>query len=487
MDCFLGLDFGTQGAKAMIADCRLQVLAQTYLPYRFAADEPGQAELPPQLLTDALGRLCGSLSAEHPALFHRVEALSVTGQMHGVVCLDRENCPVGSILLWCDTRSAAESRRLAAEWQDVNHCTAAYTAPKLFWLRENRPAQFAQIHRCCFVKDYLRYVLTGRFCTDFSDASGSFLYSFAAGGWDAARLAALGMRREQFPEILPSVAQAGEINEAGHRLTGLPTGLPVVNGAGDLAAALVGSGCLAGGDLLLNIGTAGQVISRIAQPDLQLRGRYFTFAFLDSRSYLALGSINASAFCLSWMMKNVLQMETSAAAFAKVEQLASTIPIGANGLVFLPYLMGTGSPYMLDDAAGGFYGLRAGHGTADLLRAVLEGVAFGVRDCADCFLREPGCRILLSGGGTRLGLWREIFAGAMGRDLQHVCQVDSSVMGAAALAMLGTGALTMEQVRERRWNATERICCSPAEAGAYRAAFAAYKDCQRRVLNCKTM
>lgn len=445
MDTVLALDFGTQGVKALLVDARGALLARRYAHYPFSLNRGGLMEQRPGDWVDAAIRTIASLRDCEG--FEHVAAVGLSGHMHGVVPLDASGAPTYDCILWCDTRCGEQLSRVGARLssqtlsQLQNPLATAYTMGKLVWLREHAPQAWERTKRVLYCKDYIRFLLTGEQATDYSDASGSLLYDFAQNRWSLDACEAAGIAPDLLPQILPSCTVAGRITREATRSFGLPAGIPVAVGSGDLAASLLGSGVGGEGELLINLGTAGQVLA-VSESAQKLRGGY-RFKFLDDTMDMLLFSLPSAAYCVRWYVEQIepgLAREAEAAGISPFEQmhrLAARAPAGAGGLLFAPYLSGSGSPHFDDAVRGAWIGLDSAHTREELCRSILEGVAYGVRQCVE----ESGCRgaITLSGGGAQSALWRRILADVLGRPLLCPRNGETTGIGAAIMAMRAAG------------------------------------------------
>lgn len=450
MDTVLALDFGTQGAKGMLLDSRGGSLAIARAAYGFRMIGAGVMEQSPEDWWEACTKICMALRQSHPAEYGAVCAVGVCGQMHGAVLIDKDGNHIDNCIVWCDTRSTLEAKEIEALFGKalcerlINKPVSFYTAPKLLWIARHRPQALARARKILFCKDYIRYRISGKAATDHSDASGSLLYDFQKKRWSGEAIRALGLHEDLFAKICDSCVPVAAVNHSGAALLGLREGTPIAAGAGDLACSILGSGLSAGEQALVNLGTAGQVLALHGEC-APVQGGY-TFEFLDDQISFSLHAIPSAAYCLRWFMENVTCMEKETAnstgenPFALMDRLAQTSPPGAGGLLFAPYLNGTGSPYFDDRTRGAFVGLTAGHTKADMTRAILEGVCYGICDCLEA---AGGVnrfkRIYFSGGGAGSALWRSIMADTLGREIFcPVCR-ETACVGAGLIAGTAAG------------------------------------------------
>ncbi len=449
MKTVLALDFGTQSPKAAIIDETGVIRAKAKAAYGFCVNHNGWLEQNPEDWWEALISMSRSLQSSEPEAFSAVCSVGISAQMHGVVLVDEAGNALGNCIVWCDTRSAPQAMKLEAFSRErglplQNPATSAYTAPKLLWLKEHEPKTYAKAHTLLYCKDYLRFRLSGKVATDVSDASGSLLYDFFEGDWHWELIRALDLRESLFPEILESSERAGHISKSASDATGIPQSASIAAGAGDLVCSLLGNGILNRGDILINLGTAGQIMT-VCQPDAKPPIGVHRFQMTSRSSSFMLCSLQSAAYCLRWFLENVCPIPKDAEgnlpenSFALMDEMAKTRPVGSNGLIFLPYLNGTGNPHLDDDASACFVGLTAAHTKDDMIRAVMEGVSYGVSEALQSITDGTPSSIFFSGGGSYSPLWRQIMSDVLGSPLSCSKQAEASLTGAAMLAMTAVG------------------------------------------------
>lgn len=489
MKTVLAVDFGTQSAKAAIVDEAGQMLAKAKASYGFCVNRGGFLEQNPEDWWKALAAMSHDLQSAQAEAFSAICAVGISAQMHGVVGIDENGDPVGNCIVWCDTRSTLQAGQMETVSRErgiplQNPATSAYTAPKLLWLKEHHPENYAKMRALLYCKDYLRFRLTGKIATDVSDASGSLLYDFKTGHWDWRLIRALDLRESLFPEIFSSSAPAGTISKAASEATGIPQTAVIAAGAGDLACSLLGNGILHRGDILINLGTAGQIMT-VCEPDAQPPIGVHRFQMTDRSSSFMLCSLQSAAYCLRWFLESVCPIPPDAEGnlppnpFALMDELAEKRPVGSNGLIFLPYLNGTGNPHLDDDASACFIGLTASHTKDDMIRAVMEGVAYGVCDALQS-IASVSSSIIFSGGGSYSPLWRQIMSDVLGNPLCCSKQAEASLMGAAMLAMTAAGLSPSLFDAAKLLPKTEIQHPILENINRYRPMFALYQDCYRQ-------
>lgn len=440
----LGLDLGTSGVKAVALDAGGQVVASATRTYPLLTPQPGWTEQRPQdwaaASVDALASVAGTLKAGGWAPL----ALGLSGQMHGAVFLDASGDVIRPAPLWNDQRTGAAVDEIEASIpreeliaRTGNRAVTGFQLPKLLWLRAAEPQNFARLHKVLLPKDYLGHVLTGQFFTEPSDASGTGALNLAARTWDMDVLNALSLPVELFPEVVESWAVVGRLLPELAAQTGLPADLKVVAGGGDNAAAGIGLGLGAHrpGVGSVSLGTSGVLFAPLDTPTPDPLGRVHLFAHADG-GYHLLGVTLACAGALQWFRDTLAPDADFAALLAE----AGTVPDGAEGVTFLPYLAGERSPLMNPDLRGSWAGLSLAHRRPHLIRALLEGTVCALADTYRVMRPISSLDTLLAtGGGARSGLWLGMVSGALDLPVQHIGHAPGAAEGAALLAMPAAG------------------------------------------------
>jgi xylulokinase len=449
MPSFLGLDIGTSSVKACVVDGRGRTLASASEPLAMRVPRPGWAEQSPadwwKAATRAIGRALGSGRAAR-----RVDAIGLSGQMHSSVFLDRDHRVIRPALLWCDGRTTAQCRAIAARVGEAslrawvsNPPLEGFTLPKILWLRDSEPAAFARLAKVLLPKDYIRLQLSGTLATEPSDASGTLLYDVANRRWSRDMLAAMELSPELLPEVGGSTEILGAVSPRAARATGLAAGTPIVGGGADNACGAVGVGAVAPGAVVASWGTSGTVLCPTAAPkvDPQLRAHTFCHAVPDT--WYVMGVMLTAGAAFAWHQRELApELAKKKDAAARLNQEAARIPIGALGLTFLPYLQGERTPHRDAEARAAFVGLSLAHTRAHLTRAVLEGICFGLRDSLEIIaaldLAVP--EVMITGGGASAPFIRQLQADVYGKPVVPVDQPEGPALGAALLAAVGAGA-----------------------------------------------
>jgi xylulokinase len=425
-----GLDVGTSGVKGLALDTDSgAVVASASSEYAFSTPRPGWAEQDPALWWEAAQDVLTVLG--------KVAGIGLSGQMHGLVALDASDRVLRPALLWNDQRTAAEASEIEERLGGLDGLLAAvgnraltgFTAPKLLWMARHEPELYARVARVMLPKDYVRLRLCGEFATDVTDASGTLWFDPAARAWSDRVLDALEVDRAWLPRVDESAVVSGTTAD----------GVPVAAGAGDQGAGAVGVGATAPGPVSVVLGTSGVVLSALRSYAYDAGGRLQASAHAVPERWFAMGVILSAAGSLSWLREAV-----GGAPFGELLEEASRWPAGVEGLTFLPYLSGERTPHADPEARGAFVGLGVRHDRGALVRAVLEGVAFGLRDALD-LLEELGGggdqRVgRVSGGGARSGLWLSVVASALGLPLERVAVDEGAAFGAALLGGVAAGA-----------------------------------------------
>ncbi len=449
MELALGLDVGTSAAKAVLVDSLGHVRGTAVATYPIAEPKPGWAEQDLATWWEAVRQVvrCLRLQQDGPALLHGVSAIGLSGQMHGTVVLGRDGQPLRPAIIWADGRSAVEAEALNAEFgarglskHVGGRVASGFLAATLAWLRSHEPQTWELIATCMLPKDALRLRLTGGApLTEASDASGTLLLDIQRRDWSQPALACLGLHAGILPPVREAADVVGALSQEAGAALGLRPGIPVIAGGSDQGMAAVGAGVLEPGDLLISVSTGGQLVAPLAEPVMDEQLRAFTLCHvIRGRSYCMSTALSAG-LALRWLRQNVLG-DPSDEVFDRLLADAAVLRPGADGLIFLPYLLGERAPSLGPHARAVFCGLGLRHARPHLVRAVLEGVALSLREALEVLLAlgvQPR-RIVVAGGGMRVALWRQVLADVLGRDVLPLAVADQSALGAALLAGVAT-------------------------------------------------
>jgi len=445
MGLVLGIDVSTTATKAVLIEPAGTVRGIGSAEYDVSMPQPLWSEQDPAAWWSAAQHAIRQVLTSTGTPGTDVEAVGLTGQMHGAVLLDEGGAVLRPAILWNDQRTGAECEAIRAAVGPArlvevtgNDAITGLTAPKLLWVRRHEPAVWARVAHVLLPKDYLRYCLTGEFAIDKADGSGTLLFDLAARTWSAEVLAALDLDPAWFSPTFEGPQITGHLNPAAARATGLRAGTPVVAGGGDQAANAVGVGVVAEGTVALSLGTSGVIFATTHAPIHEARGRVHAFCHAVPGRWHLMSVMLSAAGSLRWFRDTLAPGE----AFGDLASGASGVSAATDGLFFLPYLSGERSPHPDPRARGAFVGLTLRHDRRHLTRAVLEGVAFGLRDGLDLMLAagmaRPG-QIRASGGGLASPLWRQILADVLDAELVTTSTSEGAAFGAGILAAVGAG------------------------------------------------
>jgi xylulokinase len=441
----LGIDVSTTATKAVLVDERGSVLGIASREYPFEQPHPLWSEQDPAHWWTAAGAAIHEVIAATGIDPSAIAAIGLTGQMHGLVLLDAADRVVRPAILWNDQRTGAECdliRQVLGPERLIritgNDALTGFTAPKLVWVRDHEPDAWARVAHVLLPKDYLRLRLTGEHALDKADGAGTLLFDLAARDWSDVVLGALEIPRAWLPPTFEGPEVTGVVTAGAAAATGLRAGTPVVAGGGDQAANAVGVGAVVPGRMALSLGTSGVVFATTDVPLYEPAGRVHAFCHAVPGRWHMMSVMLSAAGSLRWFRDAV----APGMAFGELAERAGEVPAGSDGLLFLPYLSGERSPYPDPLARGAFVGLTLGNDRRHLTRAVLEGVAFGLRDGLDLMvgagMPQP-VRILASGGGTGSPVWRQILADVLGAEIATPSTTEGAAYGAALLAAVGAG------------------------------------------------
>jgi xylulokinase len=487
----LGIDLGTSSVKVLLVDSDGHVLAAASAEYPILQPQPQHAEQNPSDWWAATVQAVRSVIATAPV--GEIAAIGLSGQMHGVVLLDAEHRPLTPAVIWPDGRSGRQVQEItqmvgAEQLYAItgSPLSTGFLAATVRWFQQEMPKVWQRVAMLLLPKDYLRWRLTGEFATDPSDAAGALLLDERRRDWSDDLLAALQIGRRLLPRVQPAAAVAGPLLPDAAAELGLPAGIPVITGAADTACSALGAGALAPDRLLLSISTGGQLVQPTASVQIDPRGRIHTFCSAlepgaGQAGWYQMGATLSAGMALRWLRDNVLGWRYPD-AYDAMNLAAANSPPGAQGLLFLPYLVGERTPHMDAAARGAFFGLTLRHGQDDLIRAVQEGVTFALYD-AYGVLAELGVHsdsIILAGGGAKSSLWRQIIADVFGKPVQPLLTSEQSALGAVLLAGSGAGLFDLADTA-RRWARLGAETLPDAASHAfYQERFAAFQSLYTR-------
>jgi xylulokinase len=491
MSYFLGLDIGTSAAKAVLCDSNGKIIAIGQKEYPLYTPLPLWSEQNPADWWE------GSLDAMQKVLVSaginksEVAGIGLTGQMHGSVFLDKEDKVIRPALLWNDQRTAKECQQITelVGYEKLieiagNPALTGFQAPKILWLRNNEPDNFGKVAKVLLPKDYIRLLLTGEFASDCSDAAGTLLLDLRKRDWSEELLQKLDLPRNWFPTVYEGSQITGRLLPSIAERLGLPAGIPVVAGGGDNAAAAVGTGIVRSGLVSSSIGTSGVVFAHSDEIRLDPKGRLHTFCHAVPKKNHLMAVTLAAGNSLRWL-RDILREPVGHSEKANeinydlMSAMAAKIPAGAEGLIFLPYLSGERTPHLDPLASGAFVGLTARHTAAHMVRAVMEGVAFSLRDGFEIMhaLEVPIEQVRAIGGGGKSSVWCQIQADIFGTEVVNLAVEEGPAYGAALLAIAADqDAEGVTNISESCVTTTTNFQPDPVSVEKYSEIYAVYKN-----------
>ena len=454
MAYLMGVDIGTSGTKTSLFDEDGNTVCSSTHEYPLYQLNAGWAEQEPADWWNAVVGSIRDVIAESDVDVNEIKGLGLSGQMHGLVMLDTDGNVLRRSIIWCDGRTAAECEEItelvgAKRLIEItaNPALVGFTASKIMWVKKNEPALFEKCAKILLPKDYIRYMLTGEFATDVSDASGMQLLDIKNRCWSDEVLHKLGIDKNKLGKVYESCEVTGQISFKAAAETGLSRFTVVVGGAGDQAAGAVGSGIVAPGLVSSTVGTSGVVFAHMDNIEIDRLGRVHTFCHAVPGKWHVMGVTQGAGLSLQWFRNNFCASEMETAKAMNVDPYylmdieVNKIDAGCDGLIYLPYLMGERTPHLDPDARGVFFGLSARHTRAHMQRAVMEGVAYSLLDCMG-IINEMGItatEVRASGGGAKSPLWRAMQADMFNTDIVTVNSSEGGALGAALLAGVGAG------------------------------------------------
>ncbi|MEW6980157.1 xylulokinase [Bacillus pumilus] len=443
MKYVMGIDLGTSGVKAILVDESGKVCCEASKPYRLIQDKPGYCEQHPEDWVEQTIAAMRELMARQPAHSRRVEGISFSGQMHGLVLLDESRQVLRPAILWNDTRTTEQCTRITKKLGDrlqkitKNQALEGFTLPKLLWVKEHEPDIDQQIDMFLLPKDYVRFRLTGAIHIDYSDAAGTLLLDIGEQTWSKEICQAFDIPPHVCPPLVLSEAEVGTLLPQVARETGIKEGVKVFAGGADNACGAIGAGILSSGHTLCSIGTSGVILSYEEDHERELQGNLHLFHHAKKDAFYTMGVTLSAGYSLEWT-KSLLAPEKSFQAL--LEGVADVAP-GANGLLFTPYLVGERTPYADSIIRGSLIGLDSRHERAHMVRAVLEGITFSLNESIALF-RQAGKRIesiVSIGGGARSQTWLQMQADIFQAEVIQLENEQGPALGAAMLAGVGSG------------------------------------------------
>lgn len=454
MKYLIGIDLGTSGTKTVLFDKNGNNIASATREYPLYQPQNGWAEQDPGDWWDACVETLKEVMKSADIDKNAVAGIGLSGQMHGLVMLDKNGDVLRNSIIWSDGRTTKEcayiTEKVGAERLieiTANPALPGFTASKILWVQGNEPEVYDACRHILLPKDYLRYKLTGAFATEVSDASGMNLMDVPGRCWSEEILEKLEIDANLLPSMHESYEVTGHITEEAAKLTGLASGTPVVGGGGDNAMAAIGTGVVEKGKAFTTIGTSGVIFAHADEVTIDPSGRVHTFCSAVPGAWAVMSCTLSAGGSLQWYRNNFCTAEMEAAKgmqvdpYTLMDKQAERVPVGANRLLFLPYLMGERSPLLDSDARGVFFGLSGIHTKWDMLRSVMEGVVFSLRDCLDVLeeMKVPYTEMLATGGGGKSPLWRQMMADVFECPVTTIDNTEGPALGAAILAGVGVG------------------------------------------------
>ncbi len=456
MSVYLGIDIGTSGTKTLAMREGGEILATASFEYPLSSPRPGWSEQNPEDWWQASIKGVRAVLKQGKIKPGEVKGIGLSGQMHGSVFLDDKQQVIRPALLWNDQRTAAECAEIEQRAGGrkklislvANPALTGFTAPKILWLRNHEPKHYQALAKVLLPKDYVRFRLTGEFATEVSDASGTLLLDVARRRWSQPLLTKLEIDPQLLPLLHESEDVTGKLSAVVAEELGLPTGVPVVGGGGDQAASAIGNGIVKKGVVSATMGTSGVVFAHSDQMQVDPEGRVHTFCHAVRGQWHVMGCVLSAGGSLQWYRNQLGEAEVEQARKQKLDpyqllvEQAARAPVGSEGLFFLPYLTGERTPHADPHARGCWIGLSLRHQREHLIRAVMEGATYAMRDTLEIIqeMKIPVTQIRLSGGGARSELWRQMQADIYGKKSVIINAEEGPAYGVALLAAAGTGA-----------------------------------------------
>lgn len=492
MEYFLGIDVGTTGCKVVLVDEEGVLLGRVVEEYPLYTPRPNWAEQNPGDWWQGTQKALEKIIAVSKINPKDVAGIGLTGQMHGSVFLDKEGNVLRPAILWCDQRTALECQQITeiVGWERImrincNPVLAGFTAPKIQWVKNNEPQVYQKIDKVLLPKDYIRFCLTKDFATDVSDASGTSLFDVPQRKWSEELISTLGYEMSWFPPSFESPEVTGYLKPELAQRFGFRENVTVVAGGGDNAAGAIGTGIVTEGLVSASLGTSGVVFAFSSEVKVDMKGRVHTFCHAVPGKWHVMGVMLSAGGSLRWF-RDVLGLEEKNLAsllgvdtYELLSQEAEKALPGSEGLIFLPYLTGERTPHADPYARGVFFGITLKHRKNELVRAVMEGVTFGMRDSFE-IITEMGIpirEVRAIGGGARSSLWRKIQAAVYKVPLSLLLVDEGPAFGAALLAGVGNRAFrSVEEACQKAVRVVERIDPDPELVESYEGIYGIYRD-----------
>lgn len=481
---YIGIDLGTSSVKLVVMSGEGKVVTSVSKEYDVYFPKPGWAEQNPEHWWLAVKDGLKELLVKSKVSSESVKGIGFSGQMHGLVALDKDYEVIRPAILWCDQRTQEECDYLnnvigqakVSEYTG-NMALTGFTAPKILWMKNHEPELFSRIKHIMLPKDYIRFRLTGELATDVSDASGMLLLDVKNRVWSKEMLDISGITEEMLPKLCESWEPTGTLLKEVAEYTGLQEATVVVGGAGDQAAGAVGTGTVSEGIISAALGTSGVIFASSEEYELDDNNRLHSFCHANGK-YHQMGVMLSAAACLKWWVDELNKDVQGDTFEVLLEEAAKSVP-GSNGVVFLPYLMGERTPYSDPYAKGVFFGLSMTTNRGDMTRAVLEGVCFGLRDSFEILkqLNVPIKEVRVSGGGSKSILWRQTLADILNAPVVCINASEGPAYGAAILAAVGCGQFaTVDEACAELIKVTDAVQPIAEHVEAYNKVYKVYNE-----------
>ncbi len=484
----VGIDVGTSGTKCVLFDLEGNALASCTEEYPMYQPHNGWAEQNPEDWWDAAKKALSTISKS--VKDGEIVGIGLSGQMHSLVLLDKNNKVIRPAILWCDQRTAKECEEIESIIGHdrlieitANPALPGFTASKILWVKNNEPQNFVNISHILLAKDYIRFKLTGEYATEVSDASGMQLLDIKNRCWSEEVCEKLGVKMEWLAKVYESCEITGRITAEISTETGLNVGTPVAGGGGDNACAAIGTGVCKDGKAFTTIGTSGVVFAHTSKPIIDPKGRIHTFCAAVPGEWHVMGVTQAAGLSLNWFRNNL----SSEVSYADIDKECEKLPIGCEKLIYLPYLMGERTPILDSDARGIFFGLSAMHTKYHMARSVIEGVSYSLYSCLEV-LDEVGIitsDMALCGGGGKSRFWHEMIADVYGKSVKTMLSNEGASLGAAILGGVAAGVYSsVADGCEKAVKESSTISTDIEKHSEYMKYYGVYKSIYPGVRNC---
>lgn len=443
MEYLLGIDLGTSSVRAMLMNKYGEIFGFDQEEYDIEIPLPNHAEQDPDIWWNATCKVIKGAVFNKGINLNDIKGVGLSGQMHGLVILDEANKPIRKSIIWSDQRTEQEVKFINHKIHEeglgkftLNQCSTGFACASLLWLKNNEPDNYSKISKIILPKDYIRLKLTGKVGTEVSDASGTLLFDTRNGTWSMELLDKLELDSNMLTECKMPFDIAGSVTSEASKATGLSQETLVVYGAADQSSQALGNCIYMPGTVSVTIGTGGQIFTPVNNPIFDSQYRTNTFLHALPNTWNIQGSTLSAGLSLKWLKNNILCLDS----YSNMSELANQSIPGSNDLIFLPYLNGERTPHMDCNATGMFFGLRLQHNQSDIIKSVMEGVVYSLKDSLDIFseFKLPINKIIASGGGAKSKCWRQIIADIFEKDVYISDAKEQACVGACILAGLGT-------------------------------------------------